>query len=92
MAVPVTAVVDYDIEKLRIKMKEDYNFLEDMVDQINDGTSLPSHNINFDLLSQFGASFTRDANVYLNTVKSPADKERIEALLKQLYKLFQIKQ
>ena len=35
MAVPVTAVVDYDIEKLRIKMKEDYNFLEDMVDQIN---------------------------------------------------------
>ena len=73
-------------------MNEDYNFLEDMVDQMNDGTAVSSHSINFDLLGQFGASFTRDANVYLNTAKSEADRQRVEALLTQLYKIFQIKQ
>lgn len=82
VAVPITAVVDYDIEKLRITMNEDYNFLEDIVDQMNDGTAQTSHSINFDLLGQFGAAFTRDANVYLNTLKSPADKQRVEAVLK----------
>ena len=55
-------------------MNEDYNFLEDMVDQMNDGTAVSSHSINFDLLGQFGAAFTRDANVYLNTAKSEADR------------------
>ena len=32
VAVPITSVVDYDIEKLKISLKEDYNFLEDLVD------------------------------------------------------------
>jgi hypothetical protein len=32
VAVPITSVVDYDIEKLEINMKEDYNFLEDIID------------------------------------------------------------
>lgn len=81
VAVPITSVVDYDIEKLKINMKEDYNFLEDIIDQTNDGNSLTTHSINFDLLGQFGASFTKDANVYLNTVKNGADKQRAYAML-----------
>lgn len=32
VAVPITAVVNYDIENLHINMNEDYNFLEDIVD------------------------------------------------------------
>ena len=30
MAVPITSVIKYDIENLKIEMKDDYNFMDDL--------------------------------------------------------------
>jgi hypothetical protein len=31
VAIPINSVVNYDIEKLKISMNEDYNFVEDLL-------------------------------------------------------------
>jgi hypothetical protein len=48
--------------------------------------------IDFDKLSSFGASFTREISVYISSLKSQADKNRVDQFFMQLYKVFQIKQ
>lgn len=88
VAIPITAVVSYDIENLKIEMKEGYDFMEDMHQQM--GTSGTALDVS--ALSSFGALLTGQAAVHLATLKSPADKQRFDSFLKQLYKFFQIKQ
>lgn len=56
-------------------MNKDYNFMEDLLSQID---SSASHVINFDKLSDFGASFTREISVYISSLKSQADKNRVD--------------
>lgn len=35
MAVPITSVVKYDIENLKIEMKNDYDFMKDLKSQVH---------------------------------------------------------
>lgn len=66
VAVPITSIVDYDISNLKIQMKPDYNFMDDLLSQIKGG----SHVINFEELSSFGAQFTRELSLYMSSLKS----------------------
>lgn len=84
-AIPITSIVDYDIKNLKIQMKPEYNFMEDLLSQINLNSS---HVIDFDHLSSFGANFTRELSVYVSSLKSQADKNRIDQFFMQLYKVF----
>ena len=63
--------------------------MDDLLSQI-EGSG--QHVINFDDLSTFGASFTRELSLYLSSLKSQADKNRVDQFFMQLYKVFQIKQ
>jgi hypothetical protein len=67
VAIPITSIVDYDISSLKIQMKGDYNFMDDLLSQI-EGSG--QHVINFDDLSTFGASFTKELSLYLSSLKS----------------------
>lgn len=89
MAIPITALVKYDMPNRKIEMNEDYNFVEDMLEQL--GPNAQSHSIDLDDLSAFGAGFTREASQYMASLKATEDKRRLDAFFKQLYKLFQIK-
>ena len=91
VAVPITSVVNYDIENLKIEMNEGYNFMEDFDQQIkNQGGGL-ANPLHFGSLSRFGANITGEASVHLESLVNPGDKQRLDGFLKQLYKLFQIK-
>ena len=90
VAVPITSVIKYDIPNLKIEMNDEYNFMEDMLEQL--GPSAHSHHIDLDGLGAFGAAFTREASQYLASLKATEDGRRAHAFFKQLYKLFQIKQ
>jgi hypothetical protein len=49
VAVPITAVIKYDIPNLKIEMNDEYNFMEDMLEQL--GPSAHSHHIDLDGLA-----------------------------------------
>lgn len=88
MAVPITSVINYDIENLKIEMNNDYNFMADLNSQV----AVPETSLDFDKLATFGASFTREASQYLSGLKAPSDRKRVDGFFKQLYKVFQVKQ
>ena len=74
VALPVTSVVNYDIENRKIEMNDAYNFMEDFDQQIkNQGGGL-TNSIKFESLAKFGANITREASMYLESLKNPGDK------------------
>jgi len=92
VAIPITSVIKYDIENLKIEMNEQYDFMEDLEKQLkNAAGSAGNEGINLDKLGQFGAALTADASHQMHALKSPGDRQRLDAFLKQLYKLYQIK-
>lgn len=92
VAIPITSVIKYDIENLKIEMNEQYDFMEDLEKQLKNAAGGAEHaGINLDKLGQFGAALTADASHQMHVLKSPGDRQRLDAFLKQLYKLYQIK-
>ena len=91
VAIPVTSVVDYDIENLKVVMNEDYNFLEDMNKQLEEQGGVFENPIHFHNLAKFGSNLTGAAPLYYSSLKRDGDKQKIDGFLKQLCKLFSIK-
>lgn len=91
VAVPVSSVVNYDIENLKVELKEEYDFMKDFEEQLrNQGGSL-ANPMHFDAIAKFGANLTGEATTLIQSLVNPADKQRLDGFLKQLYKFFQIK-
>lgn len=87
----MNAVVKYDIPNRQILTTEDYDFLKDIDSQM-EGENLPGYEINFTELSKFGNAFTADASRYVASLKSESDKQRVDRIFKQLYKVYSMKQ
>lgn len=78
MAVPITSVIKYDIENLKIEMNKKYDFQKDLRQQIKQ----KDKPLNFENLGTFGAAFTREAAQYLQSLKAPGDKKRVDTFFK----------
>lgn len=89
VSIPLNSIVNYDIPNLKIEMKSDYNFIQDLTSQLSTNSNTLS--INFEPLSGFGARFSKIAADYVESLVLESDKRRIDLLFKQLKHVFDIK-
>lgn len=82
-------MINYDIANLKLSLNDSYNLLDDIKRQV---VSDPSKSIDFSKLAKFGAEVAKEATVHTLSLKSAADRQRMNSFLKQLFKVFQVKQ
>lgn len=90
-ALPVTAVVDYDIAGLKIDLKQNFKFNSLIEGQIG----APRNNsADFSTLSAFGANLVQQAAGYIETLGLTNSREaaKLDSLIQRLYQTLQIKQ
>lgn len=92
VSIPINSVVNYDVENMKVILNKDYNFLKDIIIQVQAQGSLMSNPFNFNSLATFGSRFTGAISNYYQTLKRDSDRQKIDGFLKQLYKVFMTKQ
>lgn len=91
VAIPITAVISYDIKNKQISVKEDFDFMQAMARQLDD-SGVGGLHIDFSSLASFGSNLSSQMLDYLSNLPSDGDKMRIHGFFNQLYKVFQLKQ
>ena len=93
VGVPVAAVVDIDIENLKLGLKKSFDFIECIKKQLDSSEPAWRHSIDFDGYSNFGASLARGLMPYFDSsAVSMTDKRRVNSFFHNFLRVFQLKQ
>mmetsp|Transcript_31265 Transcript_31265/g.47851 ORF Transcript_31265/g.47851 Transcript_31265/m.47851 type:complete len:191 (+) Transcript_31265:2425-2997(+) len=93
VGIPVPAVLDLDIENLKLEMNKQFDFISTLKNQL-DSSSEPSwkHSVEIDNLADFGTSLTKHLEGLLYQSEGRlGDKQRYTGFYKQLLTVFQHK-
>jgi hypothetical protein len=89
--IAVPEVVSYDIEKLKLDLKTNFNLTNSLDNQLR-VSARSNQGPDFSLFSDFGARFIGGAVDFIENLSADKDVQKMDTLVNRMYQVLQVKQ